>query len=256
VDPPVPTHDSVPTIRLATELKPILDAICGRTVINKTKLATATTTIRARGCQRFMAHPISPACSSRGQPYWRRHRSTPEITTHSENVTFRPKVGGLRGGVGGRCGSRPFSGQPSSTAVDRLSDPNGRSGSRHPTLGRRRPSTTRASSVFGCPRSEPRREKARASTCSLGLSQTTGISTEAGLFRPLQLLAEFLTVVLQRHVLHDRLARQDNHTRLLRRLHPYVTAAALCDVAGVEQVITRGQSREVVGVALLRRFRH
>jgi hypothetical protein len=57
----LPTHDSEPTIRLAKEVKPKPDAICGRTVTNKMKLAAAMTAIRARGCQLFMPHP--PALS-------------------------------------------------------------------------------------------------------------------------------------------------------------------------------------------------
>jgi hypothetical protein len=58
LDPELPTHDSEPTIRLANEVKPKPDAICGRTVTNKTKLAAAITAMRALGCQLiFMPHP-------------------------------------------------------------------------------------------------------------------------------------------------------------------------------------------------------
>jgi hypothetical protein len=58
----LPTHDSEPTIRLAKEVKPKPDAICGRTVTNKTKLAAAMTAIRARGFQLFMPLPqLSPS---------------------------------------------------------------------------------------------------------------------------------------------------------------------------------------------------
>jgi hypothetical protein len=56
---PLPTQDSEPTIRLAKEVKPKPDAICGRTVTNRTKLAAALTAMRARGCQLFMPHPSS-----------------------------------------------------------------------------------------------------------------------------------------------------------------------------------------------------
>jgi hypothetical protein len=56
-EPLLPTHDSELTIRLAREVRPKPDAICGSTVTNKTKLAAAMTAIRARGCQLFTSHP-------------------------------------------------------------------------------------------------------------------------------------------------------------------------------------------------------
>ena len=62
----LPTHDSELTIRLAKEVRPKPDAICGSTVTNKTKLAAAITAIRARGCQLFMlttsCHTPLPVC--------------------------------------------------------------------------------------------------------------------------------------------------------------------------------------------------
>jgi hypothetical protein len=51
------THDWEPTIRLASDVRPKPDAICGSTVTNKTKLATPMTVTRARGFQFFMPHP-------------------------------------------------------------------------------------------------------------------------------------------------------------------------------------------------------
>jgi hypothetical protein len=55
------THELDPTIRLAKDVSPKPDAICGRTVTNKTKLAAATTAMRARGFQLFTASPpLSP----------------------------------------------------------------------------------------------------------------------------------------------------------------------------------------------------
>jgi len=68
-DEPLEVHEAVASSRFANDDKPILDAICGNTVTNRTKLAVPTTAIRALGCQRFTAHPISPASSSCAKPY-------------------------------------------------------------------------------------------------------------------------------------------------------------------------------------------
>jgi hypothetical protein len=58
-------HDPELTIRLANDVSPNPDAICGRTVTNKTKLAAAMTPMRARGFQLFTAPPRSLPRSSR-----------------------------------------------------------------------------------------------------------------------------------------------------------------------------------------------
>ena len=62
---PLPTQDSLPTIRLANEVRPMLDPICGSTVTNRTKLAAAMIAMRARGCQIFFILP--PAFSRSGE---------------------------------------------------------------------------------------------------------------------------------------------------------------------------------------------
>jgi hypothetical protein len=87
----LPTHDSEPTIRLAKELKPKPDAICGRTVTSKTKLAAAITAIRARGFQVVMLFILSmphPSSISVGR-IWANH--TP-VGGH----TLRPCGGPVR----------------------------------------------------------------------------------------------------------------------------------------------------------------
>jgi hypothetical protein len=76
---PLPTHDSEPTIRLAKEVRPKPEAICGRTVTNKMKLAPAMIAIRARGCQLIFMPP--PALSQSGEtskryPCWRTSAGT------------------------------------------------------------------------------------------------------------------------------------------------------------------------------------
>jgi hypothetical protein len=72
----LPTHDWEPTIRLAKEVSPKPEAICGRTVTNRTKLAAAITAMRTRRCPVFMPHPpLSPIrvkCAPKHTFVWER----------------------------------------------------------------------------------------------------------------------------------------------------------------------------------------
>jgi hypothetical protein len=63
----VPTHESDPTMRLARDVSPKPDAICGRTVTNKTKLAAVMIAVRARGFQLFIATSRSLPSSGHGR---------------------------------------------------------------------------------------------------------------------------------------------------------------------------------------------